>query len=79
MSIDAIDAGAVMQVYEERFLFLLLLLRQPRARLIYVTSRTILPSIIDLLPRSSSRRHLEPSAAAAFPAFTDGWFSASAQ
>src|SRR5213083_2870393 len=47
MSIDAIDSGAVMQAYEERFLFLLLLLRQPRARLIYVTSRTILPSIID--------------------------------
>src|SRR5206468_4258314 len=47
MSIDAIDSGAVMQSYEERFLFLLLLLRQPRARLIYVTSRTILPSIID--------------------------------
>src|SRR5215475_4708399 len=47
MSIDAIDSGAVIQAYEERFLFLLLLLRQPRARMIYVTSRTILPSIID--------------------------------
>ena len=47
MSIDAIDSGAVVQAYEERFLFLLLLLRQPRARLIYVTSQTILPSIID--------------------------------
>jgi hypothetical protein len=47
MSIDAIGSGAVMQAYEERFLFLLLLLRQPRARLIYVTSQTILPSIID--------------------------------
>src|SRR5881409_4198137 len=47
MSIDAIDSGAVIQAYEERFLFLLLLLRQPRARVIYVTSRTILPSIID--------------------------------
>ena len=47
MSIDAIDSGAVIQAYEERFLFLLLLLRQPRARLIYVTSRTILPSIVD--------------------------------
>ena len=47
MSIDFIDSGAVMQAYEERFLFLLLLLRQPRARLIYVTSQTILPSIID--------------------------------
>jgi PGM1 C-terminal domain len=47
MSIDAINSGAVMQAYEERFLFLLLLLRQPQARLIYVTSQTILPSIID--------------------------------
>ena len=47
MSIDAIGSGAVMQAYEERFLFLLLLLRQPRARLIYVTSQTILASIID--------------------------------
>src|SRR6201981_1404602 len=47
MSIDAISSGAVMQAYEERFLFLLLLLRQPRARLIYVTSQIILPSIID--------------------------------
>jgi len=47
MSIDAISSGAVMQAYEERFLFLLLLLRQPRARLIYVTSQAILPNIID--------------------------------
>jgi len=47
MSIDAISSGAVMQAYEERFLFLLLLLRQPRARLLYVTSQTILPGIID--------------------------------
>src|SRR5438874_895419 len=65
MSIDAIGSGAVMQAYEERFLFLLLLLRQPRARLIYVTSQTILPSIIDyyldLLPgviSSHARRRL---------------------
>ena len=39
--------GAEMQAYEERFLFLLLLLRQPRARMIYVTSQTILPTTID--------------------------------
>lgn len=38
--------GAEMQAYEERFLFLLLLLRQPRARLIYVTSQAILPSTV---------------------------------
>ena len=36
-----------MQPYEERYLFLLLLLRQPRARLIYVTSQPILPSVVD--------------------------------
>ena len=36
-----------MQPYEERYLFLLLLLRQPRARLIYVTSQPILPSVLD--------------------------------
>src|SRR2546430_16615387 len=47
MSVDLTGAGAVVQAYEERFLFLLLLLRQPRARLIYVTSQAILPSIID--------------------------------
>ena len=47
MSIEAIGSGTLMQAYEERFLFLLLLLRQPRARLIYVTSQTIHPNIID--------------------------------
>ena len=47
LSVEMAGAGAVVQAYEERFLFLLLLLRQPRARLIYVTSQTILPSIID--------------------------------
>src|SRR5437773_9485165 len=47
MSIALAGAGALVQAYEERFLFLLLLLRQPRARLIYVTSQTILPNIID--------------------------------
>ncbi len=39
--------AAVIQAYEERFLFLLLLLRQPRARLVYVTSQTVHPSIVD--------------------------------
>lgn len=39
--------GAAVQAYEERFLFLLLLLRQPRARLIYVTSQSILPCTVD--------------------------------
>ena len=35
------------QAYEERFLFLLFLLRQPRARLVYVTGQAIHPSIVD--------------------------------
>src|SRR5262249_35885455 len=69
MSMDAIDSGAVIQAYEERFLFLLLLLRQPRARLIYVTSRTILPSIIDyyldllpgVIPSHARKRLFLPS------------------
>jgi hypothetical protein len=39
--------AAVIQAYEERFLFLLLLLRQPRARLVYVTSQAVHPSIVD--------------------------------
>ena len=57
--------SSVLQAYEERFLFLLLLLRQPRARLVYVTSQAVNPSIIDyyldLLPGvipSHARRRL---------------------
>jgi hypothetical protein len=48
ISIDMLEGTSIrMQPYEERYLFLLLLLRQPRARLIYVTSQPILPSVID--------------------------------
>ena len=39
--------GVLQQAYEERFLFLLLLLRQPRARLIYVTSQAVHPDVVD--------------------------------
>src|SRR6478609_3311768 len=39
--------GSMMQAMEERFLFLLLLLRQPRLRMIYVTSMPIDPRIIE--------------------------------
>ncbi len=39
--------SSVLQAYEERFLFLLLLLRQPRARLVYVSSTAVNPSIVD--------------------------------
>ena len=48
MSLDEPNIPAsVIQAYEERFLFLLLLLRQPNARLVYVTSLAVNPSIID--------------------------------
>ena len=47
ISVDTAASGAEMQIYEERFLFLLLLLRQPRARLVYVTSQQLLPNVID--------------------------------
>ena len=50
-------AGSLNQAYEERFLFLLLLLRQPQLRMIYVTSMPISPTIVEyylaLLPGSS--------------------------
>jgi hypothetical protein len=47
MNIDSEFTGSQLQAYEERFLFLLLLLRQPRARVIYVTSQQINPAIVD--------------------------------
>jgi hypothetical protein len=40
-------AGSLSQAFEERLLFLLLLLRQSRLRMIYVTSMPIKPSIIE--------------------------------
>jgi pheganomycin biosynthesis PGM1-like protein len=40
-------SGAQLQAYEERFLFLLLLLRHPRLQVIYVTGRPIAESIIE--------------------------------
>ena len=65
LDVDMELAGSEMQAYEERMLFLLLLLRQPSARLVYVTSQTISPVIIDyyldLLPGvigSHARRRL---------------------
>jgi hypothetical protein len=47
IDVDAEMRGSEMQAYEERFLFLLLLLRQPRARMVYVTGQAIHPSVID--------------------------------
>jgi len=40
-------SGTMTQAYEERFLFLLLLLREPRLRMVYVTSMPIEPAIIE--------------------------------
>ena len=64
MSIDMAVTGLEVQAYEERFLFLLLLLTQPRARMIYVTSQAIHPSVIEyyldllpgIIPRHALRR-----------------------
>jgi hypothetical protein len=47
LTLDLASTGARQQALEERFLFLLLLLRQPRARLIYVTSQAIHPDVVD--------------------------------
>jgi PGM1 C-terminal domain len=64
MSIDMAITGLEVQAYEERFLFLLLLLTQPRARMIYVTSQAIHASVIEyyldllpgIIPRHAMRR-----------------------
>ena len=65
LTVDKALEGQVQQSYEERFLFLLFLLRQPHARVVYVTSLEIQPSIVDyylgLLPgvvASEARRRL---------------------
>lgn len=47
LSLESTIHGVRQQAYEERFLFLLLLLRQPRARVIYATSQTIHPDVVD--------------------------------
>jgi len=68
MSVDRLapSAGALNQAMEERFLFFLLLLRQPRLRMIYVTSMPINDLVIEyylsLLPGvipSHARARLE--------------------
>src|SRR5262245_26919503 len=48
ISIDTLEGTSLaMQPFEERYLFLLLLLRQPRARMIYVTSQPINPNVVE--------------------------------
>jgi hypothetical protein len=61
---SADDNGAAMQALEERFLFLLLLLRQPRLRVIYLTGRPVPESIVSyylallpgVIPHQARRR-----------------------
>jgi pheganomycin biosynthesis PGM1-like protein len=63
------ESGSELQAYEERFLFLLLLLRQARARMVYVTSQRIDPAIIDyylgllpgVIPSHARKRLFLPS------------------
>ncbi len=48
ISLDTLEGTSLaMQPFEERYLFLLLLLRQPSARLVYVTSQPINPNVVD--------------------------------
>jgi pheganomycin biosynthesis PGM1-like protein/ATP-grasp domain-containing protein len=44
---DPTTPGSIVQAQEERLLFLLLLLRQPRLQMVYVTSLPIAPTIIE--------------------------------
>ena len=60
-------AEACPRSFEERFLFLLMLLRQPRLRMVYVTSMPVAPEIVEyylaLLPGaipSHARSRLGP-------------------
>ena len=55
------------QALEERFLFLLLLLRQPRLRMVYVTSQPINPLDRRVLPVAAAGGHPEPRAVPALP------------
>ncbi len=47
LSFDVDVPASTLQAYEQRFLFLLFLLRQPNLRVIYVSSLPIQPAIID--------------------------------
>lgn len=47
LTLDSEFHGSEQQAYEERFLFMLFLLQQPRVRMVYVTSMQISPTIVD--------------------------------
>ena len=63
---DATQSGMALQALEERMLFLLLLLRKPRMRVIYVTGRPVPESVVDyylsLLPGVIPRQARAPLA-----------------
>ena len=44
---EAVPSAGIVQAFEERLLFLLLLLRQPRLRMVYVTSTRIDPLVVE--------------------------------
>ena len=54
---DATQSGTALQALEERMLFLLLLLRKPRMRVIYVTGRPVPESVVDYYLSAAPRRH----------------------
>jgi hypothetical protein len=64
MSLAVDVPEAVLRAYEERMLFLLLLLRQARTRVVYVTSQPVLPEVVDyylslmpgIIPSQARRR-----------------------
>ena len=56
------QGGAVVQALEERFLFLLLLLRQPRLQVIYLTGRPVPESIVEYYLGAAARRDPAPGA-----------------
>jgi hypothetical protein len=66
LSIELLEgSGLIVQPYEERYLFLLFLLRQPLARMVFVTSEPIHPSVVDYylslvpdVPQSHARHRL---------------------
>lgn len=65
VDVDVELSPSELQAYEERYLFLLFLLRQPRARMVYVTGQAIHSDIVDyyldLLPgviQSHARKRL---------------------
>ena len=65
LNVDVELSSSMQQAYEERFLFMLFLLRQPLVRVIYVTSQRIDPDIVDYyldilpgVPISDARRRL---------------------